>query len=162
MRELTVPGVADQAFEAAIGELRPGLVRRLTVVLGNPEEAEDVAQDACLRAFSRRHAFDGRDLRAWLHVIGVRLALNELRRRRRAVAALVRPPAEQYLPEERGELWEILRQLRPRERAALLLSVLDGYSYAEIGQMLGVPDGTVGSWISRAKAKARVAPEERR
>lgn len=94
-------------------------------------------------------------------MIGIRLALNELRRRRRALSALVLPPMVEYLPEARGELWGVLRQLPPRERAALLLNVLDGYSYVEIGEMLGAPAGTVGSWISRAKSKARVALEER-
>ncbi len=161
MRERFVPGTDDRTFEDAIAELRPGLVRRLTVVLGDPHEAQDVVQEACLRAFARQDSFDGRDMRAWLHVIGLRLALNELRRRRRALAALVRPGAA-YLPETRGDLWEALRSLRPKERAALVLNVVDGYSYAEIGEMLGAGEGTVGSWISRAKVKARVALEDRR
>ena len=89
MADLAIrPAVAAVELEAALAELRPDLVRRLTLVVGDRDEAEDLAQEACLRALQQHQRFDGRNLRGWLHVIGVRLALNELRRRRRALAAI--------------------------------------------------------------------------
>lgn len=155
MAEAVESGLIEATeFAELLEALRPALLRRLTLVVGDRDEAEDVAQEACLRALRSREVFDGRDAAAWLHVIGMRLALNELRRRKRFVAALGRrrPAAT---PSVEVALWDSLRHLERRERAALVLSVLDGYSYREIGVMLGAGEGTVGSWISRAKARLR-------
>jgi RNA polymerase sigma-70 factor (ECF subfamily) len=84
----------------------------------------------------------------------MRLALNETRRQRRwllrtgptdgAVEISVDP-----------DLWAALGTLDHNERASLVLSVLDGYSQADIASRLGVPAGTVASWLSRGKAKLR-------
>ena len=51
----------------------------------------------------------------------------------------------------------LLADLRPEHRAALLLSAVDGYTQEEIAVMLGVPAGTIASWLSRAKAHLRKA-----
>ena len=50
----------------------------MTVILHDPDEAEDVAQSAFARPLDRRSRFRGGDVRAWLYTIGIRLALNEL------------------------------------------------------------------------------------
>jgi DNA-directed RNA polymerase specialized sigma24 family protein len=72
--EIAAP--ATRAFEDGVLELRPRLVRRLALVVGDHDEAEDLAQDACLRAIRHEADFQGDDLWPWLQVIGVRLALN--------------------------------------------------------------------------------------
>lgn len=74
--------------------------------MGDPHEAEDLAQEALLRAFRAWPRFDGRDVRAWLYTIGLRLAFHEKRRRGRrwrAVGRLPPPPVRQ--PEVEGDLW---------------------------------------------------------
>ena len=53
------------------------------------------------------------------------------------------------------DLSKALLTLDARTRTALLLNVVDGYTQAEIGQMLGVPVGTVASWLSRGRAALR-------
>jgi RNA polymerase sigma-70 factor (ECF subfamily) len=53
------------------------------------------------------------------------------------------------------DLAAALGRLEPRARAALLLQAVDGYSAREIGEMLGVPEGTVSSWISRGRVAIR-------
>ena len=155
-----VATTADRAqpldFEQVLGVLYPALVRRLALVVGDAEEAQDLAQTTYLRAFQSWHQFDGRDARAWVYTIGLRLAFRE-RTRRQRWRALVRsgPGPEPWQPAHDPALWEALRGLRRQERAALLLNAVDGYTLAEIGQMLGVPPGTVGSWVSRARAQLR-------
>jgi RNA polymerase sigma-70 factor (ECF subfamily) len=143
-------------FEAAVGEYYPSLVRRLSLVIGDPEEARDVAQTACLQAYRAWPRFDGRDVRAWLYTIGLRLAFNELRRRARHAVLPSAPEPTTWQPEVESDLWTALRELEPQPRAALLLHIVDGFSHAEVGAILGVPTGTAASWISRTKARLRI------
>ncbi len=147
------------AFEEAVADHYPGLVRRLTVVVGGDVEAgRDLAQEAYTRAYRAWDRFDGTDVRGWLHTIGLRLAFNE-RDRRLRWARLIRlaAPSETWVaPEDRG-LHAALGGLRREHRAALLLNVIDGYTQAEIAAMLEVAPGTVASWLSRAKAQLREA-----
>lgn len=113
-----------------------------------------MAQEAYLRAFRAWDRFDGADVRAWLYTIGLRLAFNELRRRRRWIFA--RPMAtDSFQPSLEPDLWAAIGALEPRHRAALVLHVVDGDTRAEIGEMMGVPGGTVASWISRSKDRLR-------
>lgn len=147
------------AFDEAVADHYPGLVRRLTIVVGGDvETGRDLAQEAYLRAYRAWDRFDGTDARGWLHTIGLRLAFNERDRRRRWTDLLGRrsESASWVAPEDRG-LHEALRGLRREHRAALLLNAVDGYTQAEIGGMLGAPPGTVASWLSRAKAHMRKA-----
>ena len=143
-------------FEAAVAPHYPALRQRLTLVLRDPHAAEDAAQEAYLRAYRAWPRFDGADVRAWLYTIGLRVAFNELRRRRRW-SLLLRPmaPSPAWQPATDPDLWAAVGALEPRHRAALVLHVVDGYTQAEVGEMLGVPPGTVGSWISRDKAVLR-------
>lgn len=157
MQIATVTGRASPLeFEQVFGDLYPALVRRLALVVGDAEEAKDLAQTTYLRAYEHMHQFDGRDARAWLYTIGLRLAFRE-RKRRQRWRLLVRsgPGVEPWQPAHDPALWDALRGLRREERAALLLNTVDGYTLAEIAGMLGVPAGTVGSWVSRARARLR-------
>lgn len=160
-RPLVAPAIrtsdrSREAFEAAVGPLYDPLLRRLTLVLRDTAEAEDAAQDAYLRAYRAWPRFDGQDVRAWLWTIGLRAAFDRLRRRRRWVAALGRPAVDgSYQDRLDPDLWAALGRLEPRARAALLANVLDGYTQREIAAMLAVPEGTVASWLSRARASLR-------
>jgi RNA polymerase sigma-70 factor (ECF subfamily) len=152
------------AFDAAVRPFYAPLVRRLVVVLGDERDAEDIAQDAYLRAFRAWDRFDGGDVRAWLYTIALRLAFNQLRRRRRELGILAgrlaRAEPAPWVDRSDPDLWAALTELDRRTRAALLLSVLDGYTHREIAAMLGVPEGTVASWISRGRSalRARLDP----
>jgi RNA polymerase sigma-70 factor (ECF subfamily) len=158
---------ASISFEAAVGPLYPDLVRRLVVVLRNRADAEDVAQEAYFRAFRSWNRFDGSDVRAWLWTIALRLAFNDLRATRRRLdafarlgrarlsAAAPRHPAADWTDAVDGDLWAALGRLDARVRSAVVLTAVDGYSHREAADILGVPEGTVASWISRARRLLR-------
>jgi RNA polymerase sigma-70 factor (ECF subfamily) len=145
----------EAAFVEAVAPHYPALVRRLVLVLGNLPDAEDVAQDAYLRALQGWGRFDGVDPRGWLYTIGLRLAFNQLRSRRRRLAAIARLAPPRWEDGVDPDLVAALMALDPRARAALVLHSVDGYTHAEIGRLLDAPDGTVASWISRARAQLR-------
>ncbi len=146
----------DDAFEAAVAPHYPGLVRRLTAVIRDPDAAQDLAQEAFLRAYRAWDRFDGTDARGWLHTIGLRLAFNERDRRRRwaGLFGSTREVAGWVAPDDL-RLHDALAGLKREHRAALLLNAVDGYTQAEIAAMLEVPAGTIASWLSRSKAHLR-------
>lgn len=137
--------------------LYPALVRRLVLVLGVPEDAEDVAQTAYERAFRAWRTFDGRDPRAWLYTIALRVAFNELKRRRRWAGLLTWSQDQAWVDRVDPDLWSALNGLAPRARATVLLNAVDGYTVAEIGAMFGEPEGTVSSRLSRSRAALRAS-----
>jgi len=143
------------AFEVAVRPHYANVVRRLVLVLGDQPDAEDIAQDAYLKAFRAWDRFDGTDVRAWLYTIALRLAFNHLRRHRRWLAAIQRIEPKTWTDPSDPDLVAALRGLDPRTRTALLLNVVDGYSQREIGAILGAPEGTVASWLSRGRATLR-------
>jgi len=145
-------------FTDAVSPHYAGLVRRLTVVVADREAGRDLAQETYLRAFRGWEGVDGRDVRAWLHTIGLRLAFNERGRRLRFGALFGRrTEQEPWVDPHDPEIGAALHGLRREHRAALLLNAVDGYTQAEIAVMLAVPPGTVASWVSRAKTQLREA-----
>ena len=148
-------GVESLAFEAAVRDHWVPLVRRLVLVLGDAADAEDVAQEAYLRAYRAWDRFDGRDVRGWLYTIALRLAFNERRRRGRWLAALRHVEPRPWEGAGDPDLWAALGRLDARTRSVLLLHVIDGYTQREIAAMLDAPEGTVASWLSRGRARLR-------
>jgi RNA polymerase sigma-70 factor (ECF subfamily) len=143
------------------------MVRRLTyAVLGQQEDAEDAAQDAFLSAWSALDRFDPKaSLGPWLARIAMNAA-RDLRRRRRVRSTEPIPlsqPATGAAPDsqtERALLRERLRaalaDLPERQRSAVVLFEVEGYSHAEVGAMLGIPEGTARSDVFHARRKLRL------
>jgi RNA polymerase sigma-70 factor (ECF subfamily) len=129
-------------------------------VLANPEDALDAAQEAMLAIARKIHMFDGRSLfTTWCYRVATNAALDEARRRSR------RPAPVDIVPEPRGRGQSIddlvadqldvdaaMSRLSPDHRAAVALRDLVGLDYAEIGEVLGIPPGTVRSRIARGRA----------
>lgn len=149
---LKVLELTRQEFDYLFLPLYESLQRRILMMVRDRDQAFDLTQDAFVSAWRARETFDGREPRAWLFRIGTRLALNSLRRTRvRSRMEALWRPALLFQPETDPDLWAALGRLRHPERAALLLHVLDGYSYLEVAEILDVAPGTAGSLIARAK-----------
>jgi len=143
-----------------------GMVRRLTLsVLRHPEDADDAAQEAFLSAWTALDRFDeGQALAPWLARIAVNAA-RDLHRRRtvRSAAPLdvVQVVSSDAPDRQAGDammrvrLDSALATLPDRQRAALVLFEVEGYAAAEIGAILGIPEGTVRSDVFHARRKLR-------
>ena len=148
-------------------------------LLGNREDAMDVAQDAMLRLFSTLHRFDcRRPLRPWLYQIVRNRVVDLLRRRRvRAHDSLDAVDAEgnpRYDPadstvdldrdvnraELRVRIWRVLDTLSHKQREILVLRDYQDLSYAEIAATLAIPLGTVMSRLHGARKSLRHALQE--
>jgi RNA polymerase sigma-70 factor (ECF subfamily) len=150
------------AFEELVDRHRPVVVRVAMRIVGS-EDAEDVSQDAFLRAFHRLEHFRGdAPFKSWLLRITHNAALDHLGRRRpepvdpQAVDAsehsATRPPAERLETRERIERLERkLRGLSAQHRAVLVLRDAEGLSYEEIADVTATPLGTVKGRLHRAR-----------
>ena len=126
------------------------------------EDAEDAVQEGFLRAYQALDRFDpGQTFAAWLNRIVANAALDLARRKKvRSAEELTESiPAGFRDPAEAGELKErleaALAQLQPRARAVIVLHDVEGFTHAEIGEMLGIPGGTARSDLHHARQKLR-------
>ena len=127
------------------------------------EDAEDAVQEGFLRAYQALDRFDpGQTFGAWLNRIVANAALDLARRKKvRAADELSESiPTTFRDPAESGELRErlaaALALLLPRARAVIVLHDVEGFTHAEIGEMLGIPGGTARSDLHHARQKLRV------
>jgi RNA polymerase sigma-70 factor (ECF subfamily) len=127
-----------------------GLALRLC---GDRDRAEDLVQDAFLRALGRIRQFDTRlPFRPWLYRILGHLYIDDLRKRRELFSEeAVEPPPREEHPEEGLLLDAVLACLPVPQRAILLLQEMGGLSYEELAQLFGIPLGTVRSRLAHAR-----------
>jgi len=124
-------------FEQRLAECGPLAYRVACGVLRNTADAEDVAQEAMLRAYRQFERLRDRNcFRAWLVRIAFRLALDRLRSGKRR--------------EQRDTLWS-QQEHQPRSATAEDLAAMEGHTIDEIAALLGISTGTVKSRIFYAR-----------
>jgi len=127
---------------------------------GNRADAEDIAQEVCVKLATALASFDGRSAFAtWLY----RVTLNAVRdlqrakaRRGRNVQALTIVSPEDQLPDQEdaaaaGELWMAVRKLPEKQRDAVLLVYAEDLSHAAAATIMGIKEATVSWHIFEAK-----------
>ena len=127
---------------------------------GNTADAEEIAQDAFIRAHRALEGYDAdrvRELKvsAWLHRIALNVFRNRARRRLRETVPLdsiAEPHANGLGPEDLHHLRSAVLGLPARYREAIVLRHIQGFNYDEIAEVLGVPAGTAKSNVHRGLA----------
>lgn len=153
-------------FERMLAEYAPLAFRVAQGVLRNVAEAEDVAQEALLRAFRKFSGLrDPQKFRSWLVRMTFRMALDRTRERRRRehretlwAAPEVRPAelsVEQVAASHEFEerLDNALSELPDRLRLVVLLNAMEGHTIDEVASILAVPTGTVKSRLFEARRR---------
>ena len=168
---LTEDGRRREAFARYVVPEVDVLLRVALSITRRQVDAEDLVQDTLLRAFRSMDRFDGEHPRAWLLTIMRNAEVNRHRRRRpellrepdAALATLAAVPSSGLGDPETvvvGETFDAVvadayNGLPERHREVVRLVDLDGLSYAEAAEVLGVPVGTVMSRLHRARARMR-------
>jgi len=165
---------SEEFEQVALAHL-DALYRTALRLTRNRTEAEDIVQEACLRAFRGFHRFDpGTNARAWLFTILRNVFLNRLRREGREVfqgdamleeagdsatleAASASPEEEFLQTVVHGDVDRALNALPLAFREVVVLADLEGLSYREIAEVVGCPLGTVMSRLSRGRRLLRTS-----
>jgi len=143
------------------------LAYRLT---GNPYDAEDLTQEVFVRVFRSLHTYQPGTFEGWLHRITTNLFLDGARRKSRIRFDALPEDADNRLPSAvptpdlayvnqmfDADIESALAELPPDFRAAVVLCDVEGLSYEEIADVLGVKMGTVRSRIHRGRSLLRKA-----
>jgi RNA polymerase sigma-70 factor (ECF subfamily) len=173
----------ELAFEALLVAQGDRVYSIALRMVGDPHEAEDIAQDAFVRAYRALAGWDAariRELRlgAWLATIVLNLVRNRARRRTPSnatetltflddlahpTAASADTPHDRLARRETGESWAArLLALPARYRAPIVLRHVDDLGYPEIAEILGRPQGTVKAQVHRGLELLRAALEAER
>jgi RNA polymerase sigma factor (sigma-70 family) len=149
-------------FDALFDEVFPPLYRYCHRLIGDPDAAEDVAQEAFVRLLDRNVSGEPVALRVWLfkvatHLIRDRWRVTENRRRLLEInpvtpGAEPDPEVETERGQEIANVRAALAELDPRDRELLLMRE-EGFSYKEMAEAVGVAATSVGTLVSRAQKR---------
>jgi RNA polymerase sigma-70 factor (ECF subfamily) len=157
-----------QAFETLYHKYRLTLYRAALAITGNHADAEEILQDAFVRAYAALDRVDATiSLSPWLHRIVVNLSYNWLRREKQWLQALgdlleslaAGPANSPQRAAEEGELSHIVHEaldsLAAKHRLVIILFHLQGFRLHEIAYILEIPEGTVKSRLHYATRALR-------
>ncbi len=158
-------------FRSQLVALLPRLRRFALGLTASREEADDLVQAACEKALTKQHQWQpGTRLDSWVYRIIQTQRIDHLRRAKHAPVSLddgALPEREDAHSAERAENEDLLQhtlkaleQLPEEQRVVMMLVVVEGYSYREVAEQLGIPHGTVMSRLARARLRvqAQLAP----
>lgn len=164
-----------EAFERQAERLFPSVFGTALRLTRSREEAEDLAQEAIVRAYDAFDRFDGTNFKAWILRIVTNLYINKYRQRQRGPqmgsldeeGAIEPVSADNELPDRLlfdnalgTEVEQALEAVPVDFRTAVILSDIEGLSYQEIAEATDVPIGTVRSRLARGRSMMRKSLED--
>lgn len=152
-----------QAFAKLVKELQKPVYNAAYRMLGNADEAADVAQTTFLKVFENIDRYDPKfRLFSWTYRIAVNTAIDELKKRRRSVPLEQTPDSAAERPAEAvdrarlsDEVQATLMELTDDQRAVIVLRYFSDCSYDDIGRILEIPGKTVKSRLYSARQQMR-------
>lgn len=164
-----------EAYGVLVERCQDRLYPMLVRLLGSPDDAQDVLQDAFVRGYQKLDQYrGGSSFYTWIYRIALNLAMSRLRKRR--LRRLLRLPTSRHdlasfdppdaspasapsysleRAEREAAVEAALGSLDPDHRAVVILKDFEGRRYEEIGELLGIPVGTVRSRLHRARCQLR-------
>jgi RNA polymerase sigma-70 factor, ECF subfamily len=157
----------DGAFAQLIERHRDRVIGMLFRMVGNIHDAEELAQDAFVRVYRARVTYRPEaSFSTWLFRIVTNLALNHRRKRRPYLLNAIEPQADtptadEDAVEEESErrIWRAVQELPDRQRVALVLTQMEGYSYEEAARAMATTVEAVRALNARARETLRLTLE---
>lgn len=167
----------EEVFEEIVRRYQKKVYNTTYRMMGNPEDANDLAQEVFIRVYRNLERFQGKSsFSTWLFTIATNICRDELRKRQRRVPVqslsepihledgdLEREIADESMTPEtlslnrefHDEVQAVIDQLPAEQKEVIVLREIQGFSYEEIADIAGVSLGTVKSRISRARMNMR-------
>ena len=161
---LSVDDDVEREFESRLAESSTLAFRVAFSVVRHRQDAEDIAQEAFMRAHRRFAQLRDRDsFRAWLVRVTWHLALDHLRSAKRRATrehthvTTVATSTEDIAAtaERSAQLWTAIDTLPEKLRIVLVLAAMEGHGIREVAQLLALPEGTVKSRLFAARQKLK-------
>src|SRR5258708_31035110 len=152
-----MPAQTREEFETFYRDTAPALLRYIRRVAGNSCTAEDILQNAYIRLLGRPSLPEA-GLRAYLYTIATNLIKDEWRRQARERHWWQLHSATESYSTDPGlsaDMCQLMKTLKPRERALLWLAYGEGFDHREIASILHVSERSVGVMLHRVRDKAR-------
>ncbi len=171
----------ESAYRLLLERFRRPVFSLIYRMIGDPEQAEDLAQESFVKAFNNLDSYNpSYRFSSWLFKIANNHAIDYLRRARLSTVSIHgsphatdeeqeegtrivleahdESPEQEVLATELGrQIERAIGQLRPEYRTAIVLRHVEGRSYEEIAEIMDIPIGTVKTFIHRARAELRAA-----
>ena len=154
-----------KAFSELVRRHQLVVFRSCYRILGNREDARDASQEAFVRAYKKLDTLRGRSaFKTWMLRLAINASLNERGRRElpradfasaESISALEAPEDELMRSEAASEVHTALQLVQPDHRATVVLRDLEGLTYREVAESLGVAEGTVKSWVHRGRGRLK-------
>jgi RNA polymerase sigma-70 factor (ECF subfamily) len=172
---------SEQAYRELLGRYQRPVFSLVYRMVRDREQAEDIAQETFIKVFNNIERYDSRyKFSSWIFKIASNLAIDTLRKKELATVSIDgsrhaetadeiestritvesrdENPEEALLAKELGaELEQAIGALRAEYRTAILLRHVEGRAYEEIAEVMGIPLGTVKTYIHRARGELREA-----
>ena len=171
-RKLDDPGLVGRvrngdrsAYSELVRRHQSAVYRSCYRILGNREDARDASQEAFLRGYRKLETFRGRSaFKTWILRVAMNVSLNERGRQKLAhtdfalaesIPGPEAPEAELMKSEAATQVHEALQLVRSDHRAAVVLRDLEGLTYQETAESLGIAEGTAKSWVHRGRKRLK-------
>ena len=155
----------QSAFSELVRRHQAVVYRSCYRILGDREDSRDASQEAFIRAYRRLNTFKGRSaFKTWIIRVAMNVSLNERRRRKfprtdiasaEFISDSEAPESELLKSEAAAQIHRALQLLQPNHRAAVVLRDLEGLTYQEAAESLGISEGTAKSWVHRGRQRLK-------
>lgn len=145
----------EHELEEVINLYGEKLLRYITAILCDYQEAEDIVQEVFVSAYQHRTSFDGKNLSAWLYRIAHNLSMNHLKRRKLFCFSEIREDVSLDTRDTgfSNETLLAMQRLKPKERAVLYGRIMEEKSYDELSHISGKSPVAIRKQYERAKKK---------